>query len=124
MKHVEVSDLTVFVALNRREKLLRWAELVRKARAPYLYLYHNLEYMTRAQLQNTIVDVRVYSAFSVAIADPEFKAQGLGLGQVHVTVQNMLDFFELTVPQAHAFACDCGGDISNEEQARRIERLA
>jgi hypothetical protein len=120
MKHVEVNDLVsaVPVQLTRSEKLLRWAELVRKHRH-YLYLYHNLEYRTRAQLCHEYA-IHTNTAFDVAVKDPEFKAQGL---KNDASVQDVLDFFELTVPQAHAFSCDCGGDIDNEEQARRIERL-
>jgi hypothetical protein len=121
MKHVEVSDLVsaVPIKMARREKLLRWAELVRKTYNG-LHLYHNLEYMTRGQLAS----IRPFdsgSALDVAVRNPEFQAQGLSRDS---NIQEVLDFFELTQPQAHAFSCDCGGDISNEEQARRIERLA
>jgi hypothetical protein len=121
MKHVEVSDLVSAVPIKmvRREKLLRWADLVRKTHNG-LHLYHNLEYMTRGQLAETR-PIGSGSAFDVAVRDPEFAAQGL---RYESSIQEVLDFFELTQPQAHAFSCDCGGDISNEEQARRIERLA
>lgn len=124
MKHIEVKELLYAVPvppakMTRQEKLLRWAKLVREANSP-LYLYSNLEYMTMSQLHAFTVVAGHNTAFSVAIADPEFKAQGL---ENH-SLAGVLKFFELTTHEAHAFSCDCGGHIDNVTQARRIEALA
>jgi hypothetical protein len=123
MKHVEINDLEIVsavpVKMTRREKLLRWAGLVRKSET-YLNLYSNLEFTSPHQRTMMTVDDSG-TAFSVAVKDPEFNAQGLGLQS---SVANVLDFFEMDIHEAHAFSCDCGGSISNKEQARRIEGLA
>jgi hypothetical protein len=61
------------------------------------------------------------TAFALAVRDPEFAAQGLSSP---ASVENVLNFFEMSVQEAHVFSCDCGGNIENHEQARRIEGLA
>jgi hypothetical protein len=61
------------------------------------------------------------TAFAVAVKDPEFAAQGLGSP---ASMEKVLNFFEMDVHEAHVFSCDCGGNIENREQARRIEGLA
>jgi hypothetical protein len=122
MKHVEISDLfsAVPVKMTRREKLLRWAKLIRNHQGG-LGLFSNLEHYHRNQLQMMMVTAGGQSAFSVAVGDPEFAAQGL---RPESSVRDVLTFFEMTVNEAHVFSCDCGGYIDNVEQARRIEGLA
>jgi hypothetical protein len=122
MKHVEISDLisAVPVRMTRKEKLLRWAKLIRDQKCA-LALYSNLEHMSTYQLQVTMVTAYGPSAFSIAVVDPEFAAQGL---RPESSVRDVLTFFEMTVNEAHVFSCDCGGYIDNKEQARRIEGLA
>jgi hypothetical protein len=36
----------------------------------------------------------------------------------------LMGFFQLTQAQLHEFSCDCGGIITREDIADRIERLA
>ena len=124
MKHVEISELVVSavipVKMTRKEKLLRWAQLVRQAHRE-LGLYSNLEHMTSHQLRNMMIQNNGLTAFAIAVKDPEFAAQGL---QSPSSLHDIITFFELSVYEAHVFSCDCGGYISNSEQARRIEGLA
>jgi hypothetical protein len=125
MKHVEIGQLVSAVPIaplktTRREKLLHWAALVRKAGRP-VGLYHALEYMSWAQQQRTRIGPDDVTALGIAAADPVFQAQGLNAS---TSIADALRFFELSISQAHAFSCDCGGAISNDQQAERIERLA
>jgi hypothetical protein len=124
MKHVEINDLEIIsavpVKMTRKEKLLRWAGLVRKSEI-YLSLYSNLEFTSPHQRMMMTVDPDGSTAFAVAVKDPEFVAQGLSSPS---SVSGVLSFFELTVHEAHVFSCNCGGSIGNAEQARRIEGLA
>jgi hypothetical protein len=61
-----------------------------------------------------------HSAFALAASDPILRDEGL-------TTHNVYDaakFFELSPHELHEFSCDCGGHISNELMARRIEAIA
>jgi hypothetical protein len=126
MKHVEIVELLVSavpvapVKMTRREKLMRWGDLIRKVSHP-IGLYHALEYMSWAQLNGTLIGNHDITALGIAASDPVFQAQGLN---AETSIADALRFFELNITQAHAFSCDCGGAISNDQQAERIERLA
>jgi hypothetical protein len=120
MEHVNVSTIldAMPVAMTRREKFIRWAELVRKT--PHrLRLYSNLEDLSRLQLRQFLVRFDG-SAMGVAAADPIFQSMGLSESS---SLTDVLQFFTMNLDQAHAFSCDCGGTISNEEQALRIEHI-
>ena len=125
MKRVSETELQLAVAIppplpkmTRREKLLRWAELIRTADHA-LRLYHNLEYTPREVLH--VAEVRGTScAFNLAASDPVFIQEGL----TTPTIGGVMGFMELTQAQLHEFSCDCGGYISNSEMADRIAGLA
>ncbi|MGZ4849882.1 MAG: hypothetical protein ACXV2C_00720 [Candidatus Bathyarchaeia archaeon] len=123
-----------FLSMTRKEKLMRWAKLVRNETG-HLYLYHNLEYASPEQLANhpsMVVyasDTICKSAFTIAYEDPIF--QDAGLKKVvkfsEPTVGNIADvmkFMELSQAELHEFSCDCGGEISNKDMANRIEKIA
>jgi len=122
MKHVEIAELVtaVPIQMTRREKLMRWADLIRKWDRP-LHLFHGLEYMTPRELERHRIEASDVTALGIAASDPEFRAQGLNETP---TVGDALRFFNLTLTEAHAFSCDCGGYITNQQQADRIEALA
>lgn len=124
MKHIEIDELVravpIPVTMTRRQKLAHWAALVRMARAP-VGLYHALEYMSQWQREESKIGRDNITALGIAASDPVFQAQGLN---AETSIEGALRFFELSMTQAHAFSCNCGGMISNEDQARRIERLA
>jgi hypothetical protein len=77
--------------------------------------------MSRAQLESASIGPDGVTALGIAASDPVFRAQGLN---TTTSIADALRFFELSISQAHAFSCDCGGAISNDQQADRIERLA
>jgi hypothetical protein len=127
MKHIDINEVIDAVpirpVMSRRDKLLRWAELVDRCHQD-LVLYHGIEHMRPYDLAN----IRPYgtsgyptSAFTIAIMDPTFQAMGLTLAS---SVTDAMRFFELSQGELHGFSCDCGGYIDNHEQARRIARLA
>jgi hypothetical protein len=121
MKHQDAEAFAVAIPV-RRERLTRWAELVRGYYPDDLALMHNLEYLRPSELDRIrIMDVLATSAFTLAVADSTFNAQGLSRQS---TLRDVMGFFELSQGELHEFSCDCGGYISNPEQAARIERLA
>jgi len=63
----------------------------------------------------------VATAFTLAAADPVLQGQGL---PAEPSFTQVLGFFEITRDQAHAFSCDCGGQITNAQQADRIAFLS
>lgn len=103
--------------MTRREKLMRFAEVVRSHRDRPFGLYHNLEGYHPEQLQSIGING---SAFEAAAADPILRDAGL-TGQ---TVADAQRFFELSQHELHEFSCNCGGEITNEDMARRIEHVA
>jgi hypothetical protein len=122
MKHqdAEAFVIAVPVQMTRREKLTRWAELVRKVDTG-LVLYHAIEHMRPYQLKEIRPFQGPMSAFTMAVKDPTFQSQGL---KIESTLVEIMNFFELSQGELHEFSCDCGGYIDNHEQAHRIDRLA
>lgn len=103
--------------MTKREKLLRFAEIVRKCKCSPLVMFNNVEYMHPSQWRML---EHSYSAFAMAANDPVLRDAGL-------TQHNVYDasrFFELSPSELHYFSCDCGGVISNAEMANRIEWIA
>lgn len=127
MKHVDVQDITttaapVMIKMTRRERLRRWADLIRNIRGCPIYIYHRLEYETDQYLNDprAVLTGDYPNAFTIALKDPVLQAEGLKGG----SIADVQKFMELTKEQLHEFSCDCGGHISNDEMARRIERIA
>jgi len=112
----ELAALAVPV-MTRRDKLMRFARLVRASQRSPLYIFSNLEHMHPSEL---IRMSHPYSAFALAASDSAFKEAGLASDSVSDAQQ----FFELTRDELHEFSCDCGGHVSNEMMADRIERIA
>ena len=113
----EVNVVAFTPKLSRVERLVRWANLVRCSKSQ-LHLYHNLEHMSKRDLRSIQLDGAPSSAFTVAIKDDAFKAEGIGS-----TMGEVMDFFELSQAQLHEFSCDCGGSISKADMADRIEGM-
>ena len=114
----ELDQLTTVAipVMTRREKLLRFASIIRNARRNFM-IFHNLEYMTPAQLAYCS---HKDSAFAAAAADNILHDAGLTCG----TAAEAQRFFELSKDDLHSFSCDCGGSITNEFMADRIEAIA
>lgn len=103
--------------MTRRDKLLRFVEIVRSHRYRPFGLYHNLEGYRPEALEQ--IGIRG-SAFEAAAADPILHDAGL-IGE---SVADAQRFFELSQHELHEFSCDCGGDITSEDMANRIESIA
>jgi len=102
--------------MTRREKLLRFASIVRSWSRDF-GLYHNLEGYQPEQLTSIGLNG---SAFEAAAADPILRDAGLK----NESVGEAQQFFELSPHELHEFSCDCGGAIGKDDMANRIERLA
>lgn len=112
-------------AMSRREKLMLWASAIRSA-GYNLVIFHNLEYYRKEQLA---LAGHTVSAFHLAGNIPALQGQGikqdLTIGDNKtVSAAEAMRFFELKQSELHEFSCDCGGSISREDMARRIEGLA
>jgi hypothetical protein len=120
MKQLDIEKIASTVTLTRKDKLLRWAKLIRERAFP-VGIYNELEHWSPAMMAMELHQLPHASAFALAAKDPVFAAMGLGK---HPSLNDAMKFFELTLDQVHAFSCDCGGHLTNEQQARRIECLA
>lgn len=126
-EEVELLERTILAptVMTRREKLLRFAHVIRQSSRPNgpvmlndrYFIFNNLEYMDDATLARCS---HPFSAFAAAAADPVLQDAGLK-GDDGLSIKR---FFELSTNQLHEFSCDCGGTITNEEMARRVERMA
>lgn len=127
MKHVDVLDaLTtaapVMIRMTRREKLRRWADLIRATKGRLL-IFHRLEYWTPGEMCRPVTEFDLHpvpNAFEIALKDPVLQAEGLRGN----SIGDVQHFMQLSKEELHAFSCDCGGAISNEVMADRIERIA
>lgn len=106
--------------MTRAERLTHWANIVREQKGN-LVLYHLLEKWNLQMLKDVIVHSHDGSAFSLAAADPVLREQGLSATP---TMHEVMGFFEVSQSELHEFSCDCGGSISNSQQADRIAKLA
>lgn len=114
----QLASLPVAIPLmTKRQKLSRLAALVRAAPYP-VTTFHNVEYMSPAQKRMNFSHPQ--SVFSLAATDPAFKAEGMQ----GASIADGQKFLELSNDDLHAFTCDCGGQLSNEQIARRLEALA
>ena len=108
--------------MTKGEKLNAWAELVERYTGGTLTLYHRLEYLLQDQLDYAVfMEGMSYpsSAILLAIRHEPFQVEGIGN-----SIGSAMRFFELSRDELHEFSCDCGGSISNKEQAERIRNLA
>jgi hypothetical protein len=115
-----VSAVPIKEPMTRKQKLLHWAALIREANYNFI-LFHNLERMSFAQLSQVNLEVYTGSAFNAARNSPVLQAEGLGAG---ANIPEIMKFMELNQQELHEFSCDCGGNITNEMMAQRIERIA
>ena len=108
--------------MTRTEKLLRFAEVVRNSRDPFV-IFHGIEYESQYVLDQIYHPL---SAFAAASRDPVLQRAGLkpDLPGGNISVGGAQRFFELSKSDLHEFSCDCGGVIRNEEMARRVENIA
>jgi hypothetical protein len=123
MKTIDVKEKAGAVALTRKEKLLRWADLIQAETRP-ICVFHLLENWNWVQMGLPMASHSYpggyATAFGIAAADPVFRAAGLA-GD---SVANSMKFFELSQLDIHEFSCNCGGQITGTQMADRVRHLA
>lgn len=126
--YIDTTAVAGTPVMTRTEKLLRWADLIRKSPTRPT-LHHRVEYISSENLHLPYFYSDGSSVFGIATVDPKFQEAGLvSTGTTNQrgtnSVKDIMKFFGLTQEQLHEFSCNCGGEIDREEMARRVERLA
>jgi hypothetical protein len=127
MKHVPLNDVSQHAdihnppvhTMDRREKLLRWAELLQREPQKRLATMDQFEYLPperRAALR--VKD----SPLTVAYADPVLRGQGLA----DDTLGEAMRFFALSHYDTHKLLCSChnGSTVEAGSLARRLQGVA
>lgn len=104
------------ITMTKRDKLYRLASILRAA-THQVFIFHGVEYMSLAERR---MATHPYSAFALAAADAVLKDAGMTGDSVAEGVR----FFQLSKDDLHAFSCDCGGHMTNEQMASRVEAIA
>jgi hypothetical protein len=113
-----VPSLDGIVTMSRRERLLRWADLLEKHRES-LNALREIEYLSPE-------DRRAYRGFNtpltIAYNDPVLREAGLSDDRLGTA----MDFFEMTDDDAHRLLCDCHymGSMTGSGLANRIRHFA
>ena len=102
---------------TKRQKLIRFADIIRSGSSYPLYLFINLEYRDTGEWKYLS---HPGSPFALAAQDNVLYAAGLRSG----SVGDAQRFFELSREELAQFSCGCGGLITADEMADRIERIA
>ena len=105
--------------LSRRERLLRWAELLKGQGARLLQPLKYVEFYAPAERARLRGD---QTPLSLAFADPVLRGAGLSgdtLGEAQA-------FFGLTDREAHFLVCDCHwrGRMTGGRAAQRVRAVA
>jgi D-serine deaminase-like pyridoxal phosphate-dependent protein len=125
MRHSSIDDLRqqadvepVVLPMDRRTKLLRWAELL-ETQPRRVQALIEIEWQPRAERAAARAD---RSAIAVAFADPALRAAGLA-GDRFGDAQA---FFELSDRDAHAILCSCrlGAEPMSGRVAAELRRVA
>ena len=115
-----VADLTVEPRspMSRRERLVRWAELLERDPKRRLRPLHEIEHK-EPQARRAVRAEN--SPLTVAYEDPVLRAEGLASD----TLGDALDFFGLTEHQAHFAFCSChmGSLFEARLAASRVRRF-
>jgi hypothetical protein len=132
MKHVTLEQLEL-VAMTRKEKLLRWANLIREngKTCAQLFVLYDLEYRSPSELKRikihdcSMLDndlSRGTNVFHIATEDPVFQSMGLA---ADATIPDIMKFLEIEKYDLHAVSCGCHGNMHRHGVvANRIEDLA
>ena len=113
-----VPSLDGLVTLNRRERLMRWADALETHRES-LNALREIEYLSPGER-------RAYRGFNtpltVAYNDPVLREAGLG----DDSLGTAMDFFEMSDDDAHRLLCDCHymGSMTGAGLASRIRHFA
>jgi hypothetical protein len=102
--------------MSRKEKLEHWATLVNSYKSR-IQMLHEVEYHPLWALRE--MKAPRASIYDIAVNDPKLQAAGL----TNPTIGGAIDFFELTQNEVHYLSCDCHGELSKDQMARRISNL-
>ena len=127
MEHKPLSELshvadlkpsTPVVALSKRDRLDRWAELLEREPDRVLRTLDEIEWKPKAVRLAMRAD---NSALSVAYADSLLRTEGLASDRFGDAVK----FFQISEHEAHIVLCSCNGGESMraEEAARRVRGI-
>lgn len=108
--------------VNRESILLRAADMVkgRTSKAP-LALFHNIEFDDRKTFRGKLIAGTVLEVIAQAAAD---LGKPVTDDASKATIGDIMDAGLLKREQIHTVSCDCGGAISDDEAAGRIEGFA
>ena len=110
-------ELVAIPPVTKRQRLQRFADVIRIGPPRPLYLFINLEYRDPGEWKYLS---HPGSPFALAAQDNILYAAGLRSG----SVGDAQRFFELSREELAEFYCVCGGRTTNDEMADRIERIA
>lgn len=125
MKHKPIDDIRheadvepVELRMDRREKLLRWAELL-EATPNRVRQLIEVELLPQAEQATARAEG---SALSVAFADRTLRSAGLASDRFG----DARNFFELSDREAHAILCSCllGREPTSKRVAAEVRRVA
>jgi hypothetical protein len=128
MKHQALDQLRTVANVNqdhmrapmsRRERLLRWAEVLEQFPNRHLSTLHQTEYQSEAGREIMRAD---NSPITVAFKDPVLRAAGME----NDTYGEAKRFFELTDRELHKVICYChfGATVNAATAARHIRSFA
>ena len=103
--------------VTKRQRLQRFANVIRSGPRVPLHLFINLEYRDAGEWDYL---AHPSSAFALAAKDRVLRDAGLAsdsVGDAH-------RFFDLSREELADFSWVCGGSINNNEMADRIDRIA
>jgi hypothetical protein len=103
--------------ITKRQRLQRFANVIRSGPRVPLHLFINLEYRDAGEWKYL---AHPSSAFAFAAKDSVLHDAGL----TGDSVGDARRFFDLSREELADFSCVCGGSINNNEMADRIERIA
>jgi hypothetical protein len=116
-----IADISTYppAPLGRRERLLRWADLLDQDPARRINLVRELEFAAQSAQAEMRADE---SALSIAYADPLFRSLGLKSDRVG----DGRDFFSLNESQTHRLLCSCmhGMSMKAGDAARIVRNIA
>ena len=125
MKHKPIDDIRheadvepVGLRMDRREKLLRWAELLESGPSRVRQLIE-VELLPQAEQAMTRAEG---SALAIAFADQTLRTAGLAGDRFG----DARTFFELSDREAHAILCSCllGREPTSKRVATEVRRVA
>ncbi len=105
--------------MSKRQRLVRWAEVLERHPIQYLQSLYRTEYVSRRECYAMRAD---HSPLTVAFQDPVLRGEGLESDRYG----DVLKFFELSDVELHHIVCYChhGATMPPKAVARRVRAAA